>query len=175
MLYSLAELNQRIANSRNNFLNAISGLTNKQVKFKPSKEEWSILEITEHLVWAEKIGICGMFNAIEGLKNKQPIWEGESPNKGLSIEQIVEKTWQPKEKVPKVAEPKWSGSLQFWAHSLKNCSHLLDELAIQANGVDLHLAIYPHPISGPMDVIQRLEFLSFHLDRHLHQVYRVKQ
>ena len=97
----LEKLISKIEISRNAFINSISGLTEKQTKFKPSKNEWSILEITEHIVWAEQIGICGMFNAINGIKCKKPIWEGRSSNKGMSIEQIVEKTWQSKEKAPK--------------------------------------------------------------------------
>lgn len=115
-----------------------------------------------------------MFNAIEGIKNEQPIWSGISPNRGLSIEEVVAKTWQPKEKVPKVAEPKWGGNIKFWIANLKSCSHTLKELAEQAEGIDLTKAIYPHPISGPMDVIQRLEFLRFHLERHTKQIERVK-
>ena len=168
------ELVARIEVSRIALIDEVSGLTEMQTKFNPSENEWSILEITEHIVWAEQIGICGMFNAINGIKNNKPIWEGVSPNKGLSIEQIVEKTWQPKEKVPKVAEPRWGGSIEFWIYSLYNCSNLLRGLLFHSSSVNLNLAIYPHPISGPMDVIQRLEFLSFHLERHKNQVKRVK-
>ena len=56
---------------------------------------------------------------------------------------------------------------------LKNNSYLLDELKIMAKSIDLSLAIYPHPISGPMNVMQRLEFLRFHLERHEGQVNAV--
>ena len=52
--------------ARLSFIEAVTGLSNTQARFKPSEEEWSILEITEHMVWAEQIGICGMFRAIEG-------------------------------------------------------------------------------------------------------------
>lgn len=174
MTKNLTTLFSRIETSRNNFLNSVTGLNMEQAQFKPANNEWSILEITEHIVWAEQIGICGMFKAIEGIKNGRPIWSGISENKGLTIEEIVEKTWQPKEQVPKVAEPRWGGSIDYWTINLKNNRLLLSELKEYAEGIDLHAAIYPHPISGPMDVVQRLEFLSFHLDRHRGQVERVK-
>lgn len=132
------------------------------------------METTEHMVWAEQIGICGMFTAIDGVKKDAPIWEGSSPNDGLSIEEIVENTWKPKEKVPKVAEPRWGGTISYWISSLKNCSFLLLELQQQSQSIDLEKAIYPHPISGPMNVIQRLEFLRFHLERHEAHIERVK-
>ena len=68
MNLSLEKLISRVETSRNEFLSSVSELTTGQTKFKPYEEEWSILEITEHLVWAEQIGICGMFNAINGIK-----------------------------------------------------------------------------------------------------------
>jgi len=169
------KLVSRIEKSRSRFIQSINGLNKEQVQFKISTQEWSVLEITEHITWAEQIGVCGMFSAIEGLKSGQPIWEGISPNAGKSIEQIIAETWEVKEKVPKAAEPRWGGSIDYWIASLKNCKHLLDELISQADQVDLEKAIYPHPISGPMNVLQRLDFLRFHLDRHQAQVEGVKK
>jgi len=171
----LNKLILEIEKSRAIFIQSVCGLSIEQVRFKISEQEWSILEITEHLTWAEQIGVCGMFRAIDGLKHGKPIWEGTFPNEGKIIEQIIEETWQIKEKVPKVAEPRWGGAINYWIASLKNCRYLLDELIIQAEQIDLKKAIYPHPISGPMNVIQRLDFLRFHLDRHRNQVERVKQ
>ena len=165
---------ERIEDARKAFITSVSDLTTEQVNFKPSANEWSILEIVEHIVWAEQIGICGMFKAIEGIKNDRPIWTGDSPNAGLSIEEIVERTWQQKEKSPEIAEPKWGGSVDYWIGCLENCSHMLNKLQEYTKSVDLKSAIYPHPISGPMDVIQRLEFLRFHLERHYKQIDRVK-
>ena len=174
MKNQLDSLLERIARSRTAFITAVDKLTDEQARLKPAPAEWSVLEITEHMVWAEQIGVCGMFNAIQALKSGTPIWKGTSPNAGLTIEEIVAKTWQPKEVVPKVAEPRWGGSLQYWITCLKNAQLTLVELQQLAEDVDLTVAIYPHPISGPMDIIQRLEFLSFHLDRHRDQVERVK-
>jgi len=169
------KLTSEIEQSRSRFIQSVNGLNTEQVRFKISAQEWSILEITEHITWAEQIGICGMFRAIEGLKNRKPIWEGISPNTGKNIEQIIAETWKTKEKVPKVAEPRWGGSIDYWIASLKNGKHLLEGLIDQADRIDLKKAIYPHPISGPMNVLQRLDFLRFHLDRHQEQVERVKK
>ena len=165
---------EEIEKARMAFIIEVQGLTLEQVGFKAREGEWTILEIAEHIVWAEQIGVCGMFRAIEGIRNHQPIWEGDSPNANCSIEEIIQKTWQPKEKVPKVAEPRWGGSIAYWIDQLKNCRHMLEALIQFAEGVDLAKAIYPHPISGPMDIWQRLAFLRFHLDRHREQVRRVK-
>ncbi len=34
--------------------------------------------------------------------------------------------------------------------------------------------IYPHIISGPLNVYQRMEFLRFHLERHQRQIENIK-
>ncbi|MGK2863735.1 MAG: hypothetical protein ACSLE0_17515, partial [Chitinophagaceae bacterium] len=134
----------------------------------------SVSEITEHMVWAETGGINGMWKAMEGIRNNQPIWSGEAIHKGLSIEQIIEKTWQPKEKVPEVAKPRWGGSVGFWIPALKNCHILLEAFSVSIKGMDTEEIIYPHIMSGPLNVNQRMEFLRFHLERHQGQIENVK-
>jgi len=111
---------------------------------------------------------------LKEVKEQQPIWSGTSPNEGLSIEEIVTKTWKAKEIAPEVAEPKWGGTLDYWLCGLRNNASLLNALQHKANSIDVSLAIYPHAISGPMNIVQRLEFLRFHLERHEGQVRRVK-
>jgi len=174
MNIEITSLLKEIENARNQLVGSVNGLSHLQVNYQPSVNEWSILQIVEHLVWAEQGGICGMFKAIEGIKISQPIWSGESANHGLSIEQIVDKTWQAKEKVPEVAAPRWGGSMAFWISSLENCQLLLEQLKNHTASVNLEIAIYPHPISGPLNIFQRLEFLRFHMERHLGQIERVK-
>ena len=164
-----------VEHARQEILDTVRGLTDVQASFQPSEEEWSVAQIIEHLAWAEEGGICGMFKAMEGQKNNKPIWTGESKNHGLSIEEIVQKTWEPKEKVPEVAAPKWGGPIDYWISRLENCQSLLTTLKEYCTGVHLESAIYPHPISGPLDIIQRLEFLRFHMERHLQQIERVKK
>lgn len=171
---NLQSLLESIETARNQFITTLQGLTQVQINYKTNSEEWCILEIAEHITLAEQVGLNGMFKAVEGLKSGQPIWEGESPNAGLSIEQIVANTWQNKEKVPEVAKPRWGGSLKFWIAALQNNRHLVEELRHMITDIDPHKTIYPHPISGPMDVVQRLEFLRFHLERHTAQIERIK-
>jgi len=98
-----------------------------------------------------------MWKAVEGVKSGTPVWEGENVNKGLSIEEVVDNTWQENEKSPEIAEPKWGGSVEFWIASLESCSSVLVKLGDQLKGLDPETIIYPHPISGPLNVIQRLE------------------
>lgn len=170
----LENLIRRVAVARQQFIQAASGLTTEQAQFKSSPDAWSVVDIVEHLVWAEQGGINGMWKALEGIKSNKPLWTGDAIHRGLSIEEIIEKTWQPKEKAPEIAKPKWGGPVDFWIASLNACQLVLEALGKALAGFDLEQIIHPHPISGPLNVLQRMEFLRFHLNRHQAQVERIK-
>lgn len=170
----LIKLNQEVSDARRRYLNSVRNLTTEQGSFKPVENVWSAAEITEHLYHAELGGIAGMWKALEGAKLGDPPWKKEHFNKGLTIEEVVEKSWQPKEKVPDGAGPRFLGPLKFWINALESCQLLLDDLTENLESEQLELIIYPHPISGPLDVRQRFEFLRFHIDRHRMQVENLK-
>ena len=170
----MENLINQVEHARQKFITAASGLTYEQACFKPSPESWSITENAEHMVWAEQGGINGIWKTIEGIKNNKPVWTGEAIHHDLSIEQIIEKTWQPKEQVPEIAKPRWGGPIEFWLSSLNICQSLLHALNKAMNGMDPEQIIYPHIISGPLNVYQRMEFLRFHLERHQRQIENIK-
>jgi hypothetical protein len=115
-----------------------------------------------------------MWIAVEEYKNNPVPWTERPIHHSLSVEAIIAKTWQPKEKVPDIAKPTWGGTLAFWVASLKANQDVLEELGQTLIGQDLEQIIYPHPISGPMNMVQRLEFLRFHLERHQLQIENIK-
>jgi hypothetical protein len=129
---------------------------------------------TEHIVRAEWGGINGMWKAVDGAETGTPAWDGDPCHRGKSIEQIVTETWQEKEQVPPVAAPTWGGPLAFWIAALQANEGVLRALGGALERHDLEAIHYPHPISGPLDMRQRLEFLRFHLDRHRDQVEELK-
>jgi hypothetical protein len=171
----LDNLIQHVQEARLRFIQNISGLTPEQSLFKTAFDKWSILENAEHIVWAENIGICRMWMAVEDFKKNPVVWEKPPIHDGLSIEAIIEKTWQPMEQAPEVAKPHWGGTLDFWIAALQANQSLVEALGKVLIGLDLEQIIYPHPISGPMNIVQRLEFLIFHLDRHRQQIDTIKQ
>lgn len=160
--------------ARGEFIQAASGLTQEQSQFKSSPDVWSVAENAEHLVWAEMGGINGMWKTLNAVKQNKPLWTGEAVHHGLSIEAIIDKTWRPKEQVPEVAKPRWGGPVEYWIATLKGCQPLLLKFAEQLEGYNPEQIIYPHILSGPLNVVQRLEFLRFHLNRHQRQVENIK-
>ena len=159
-----------VAAARTRYVDYVSQLTEQQGHYKPASDVWSAVEITEHLFWAEHGGIWGMWRALQAYRDGTPIWMGEHTNRGRSVEEIVALTWQPKEQVPAIAAPRMGGTLAFWCAALLSLQQPLEAFSEAVAGEDLEAIIHPHPISGPLDIGQRFEFLRFHIDRHRGQV-----
>ncbi len=172
---SLKELLQEVERARLEFLGATNGLSVNQASWKPDDQTWSVIDNVEHLFWAELGGINGMWKTFEAVRRNQPVYTGEVIHEGLPIEKIVEMTWKPKEQVPEIARPRWGGSLSYWVAALSNLQLLLTNLTDAIGGADLKKIIHPHPISGPINIIQRFEFLRFHMNRHQKQIENLKK
>ena len=170
----LDRLLKSVAVARGQFVRSVSGLTFEQTQFKSSPDVWSVVDNVEHMVWAEMSGLNGLWKTLEGIKQNAPIWQGDAIHHGLHIETIIDKTWKEKEQVPEISKPKWGGAVDYWIQALKNCQPLLEEFCKAMHGFDPEKVIFPHAISGPLNVVQRLEFLRFHLKRHERQVENIK-
>ena len=169
----LDQLLSDVAAARSSYINKVAALTEEQAHWKPAPDVWSAVENTEHLYWAEHGGIWGMWRAFHAKRAGTPIWEGERIHNGLPIEEIVARTWQPKEVVPAVAAPRMGGPSAFWLSALTSLQEPLSDLADALADEELDTLIHPHPISGPLNIRQRFEFLRFHIDRHRNQVGRL--
>jgi hypothetical protein len=162
-----------VERARARYLSLVETLSFTQGDFSPAADTWSIARITEHLVHAEQGGINLIWRAAEGIRRGTPVWTGESPNAGLSIEEVVQRTWRPRENSPESAVPRVGGPLAYWVAALRGCAQLLSALKRALEGLHLDQVIYPHALSGPLDARQRLEFLRFHIDRHHAQAERI--
>jgi DinB superfamily len=159
--------------ARKKYIDQIECCTQEQAQWKPAPEVWNMVEITEHLFWAEQGGILGMWKSIDAIREGKMERKFESIHQDMPIEQIIELTWQPNEKVPPAAAPRLGGPLSFWCNSLNTLQEVLESFGRHLKNDELRLQAHPHPISGSMDFQQRFEFLRFHTDRHRAQVFRL--
>jgi hypothetical protein len=162
-----------VAKARRRLLATVENLTPAQAAFKPAPEEWSVLENIEHVVLAEISGVSKIWQAADSFREGAPVFTGQHTNRGLSIDEVVARTWKPKEVAPPIATPHIGGPLQYWISYAESCQGVLDRLGTALDGLDLEEVIFPHFLSGPLDARQRLEFLRFHLDRHRAQILRL--
>jgi DinB superfamily len=172
---NVGNLINEVRNSRSRVLAAVDNLSPAQGAFKPAPDQWCINEILEHLVLAEQSGITKMWLAADGVRSGRPVWTGVHTNRGLSIDAVVARTWKAQEAAPALCAPVFGGPLAYWKEAFALCERLLEALHPALEGLDVENVIYPHFISGPLDLGQRLEFLRFHMNRHNSQIKRVKQ
>jgi DinB superfamily len=167
---TVMHLIEEVKLARQSYLSQISQISEVQALFKPTPESWNVTEITEHLYWAEHGGILGMWKTLHAIRTGQYEKKFDSKFKNLPIQEIIDQTWQPKEIVPAVAAPRMGGTLIFWRNALDSLQIVLDAFSKDIQEDELRMLAHPHPISGPLDFQQRLEFLAFHIKRHQAQV-----
>ncbi len=167
----IKQLILEIKNARQSYLNSIGSISEEQAKWKPSPEVWSIVDITEHLYWAEHGGILGMWKTLYAIRSGEMPKTSESKHKNLCIDEIIKTTWKEKEQVPPVAAPRMGGTIVFWRNALESLQGIVEQFGEDLKPEELRLQAHPHPISGPMDFHQRLEFLAFHIKRHEGQAF----
>jgi hypothetical protein len=159
--------------ARQDYLTVASQVSESKGLYKPKPDSWNVIEITEHLYWAEHGGLLGMWKTLHAIRAGQYVKTYESKFKNLPIQDIIDLTWQPKEIVPAVAAPRMGGSLIFWNNALASVQLILDAFGNYIQDDELRIQAHPHPISGPLDFHQRLEFLAFHIKRHQKQMTNV--
>ncbi|MEZ4809459.1 MAG: DinB family protein [Allomuricauda sp.] len=175
MATTVERLLNEIKLSRARILDLISDVTHEDGASRLAEDQWNIQEIMEHLVLAERGGFDLIYTAAENFRKGTPVWSGVSENNGLSIEEIIERTWKAKEKAPPSATPQGKWSLGVWSSHFKNCDDLLLNLIPILEDLPLHDVVYPHFLCGPLNAIQRLEFIRFHMDRHFVQISHLKK
>ena len=158
------------ADERARLIALVAGLSDVQSNYKPNDQTWSVNQNLEHLVLAEMSGVSKIWSAAEGVRNGKPVWQGEHANRGLSIEEVVARTWKPKEVAPPLVEPRFGGPASYWLENLRSSQQLLERLEPVLEGLDIESVIFPHFLSGPLDAGQRIDFLRFHMMRHRGQI-----
>ncbi len=151
------------------FVEQLRDISEAQAQLKSKPEDWNLIEITEHLFWAEQGGIFGMWKTINAIREGQMERKVDSKHNNMPIQQIIELTWQTKEIVPPSAAPRLGGTLSFWIASLNSLQDVLNAFGSVLQENELRIQSQPHPISGALDFQQRFEFLAFHISRHREQ------
>lgn len=170
MLPEVQRLVNEIAVARQELLRAVEHVPAAQGAFQPAPDAWSIAQVLEHLVWAELGGLNSMMSAIEAWRRGQPVWTDANPNRGKTIEEIIRATWRKKETAPESAGPTMGGPLPYWTALFQASHHVVERVAEEIQADELDDVIYPHFLSGPLTMRQRLEFLRYHMQHHMPQV-----
>ena len=160
----ITRLVEDIEASRRRFLDTVGALAPEAVAAPVDEGRWSPIEYLEHLVRAEEATLWRMFKAVEDWRTSGEALRSPTPDS--RIEEIVDRTWSPREEAPPLAMPTLGSSIAYWRERMRRNTALVSAFADLVSEEELDELAYPHPISGPFTLRQGLEFIRFHIDRH---------
>ena len=159
--------------ARQDFIETAKGLSHAQSRWSPDGK-WSIAQIVEHVVWADQGMMVGTFRALEDHMSGRGMRKEDNPHHGLALKEVIARTWHGPVKAPSSVEPHWGGPLSYWLTQLHANRTLLSEFVLLVGDRDVEDMVFPHGISGPVNVHQLIEFVRFHLDHHRRQILDLK-
>jgi len=154
------------------FLKSIAGLSEKQWRFKPAPDRWSVAEVSEHIAVSE--------SSIFGFVQKQIMTSPAAPEKRAEVkvtdEMILEKV---PDRSHKVQAPEFLKPTSRFATREENIKAFEDSRKatmdyVRTTNDDLRDHFGPHPVLGPMDAYQWILLISAHSERHTKQIEEVK-
>jgi hypothetical protein len=155
--------------TRKLFLDAVSGLSEAQWKFKPGPDRWSVAEVAEHLVVTED----RIFGLIEKIL-AEPAQTGK-PAERVKDETILKTIADRSSKfqAPEMIRP--TGRFpdrQTTADAFRQRRDRTIEF-IQTTPKELREHFAAHPVAGALDAYQWALLMSAHTDRHVQQMREV--
>lgn len=152
--------------SRDQVRQAVHGLSEGQLHFKPAPDSWSAIEIVEHL------GIVQGFVKLR----LDDLANGAAPDPAKNaheVDALIEATVPDrttKVKGPEAGKPTGRWGTETLDQYCGLCDHLI-EVARSASGLRGHTS--PHPILGALDGYQWLLAAACHNERHRRQMVEV--
>lgn len=154
------------------FLQSISGLSEKQWRFKPAPDRWSVAEVAEHITVAES----GIF----GLVQKQVMTSPAAPEKRAEVagkdEMILKNV---PDRSHKAQAPEFLKPTNRWANR-EDLTKAFEEARkatidyVKTSNDDLRDHFFAHPVFGTLDGYQWILLISAHSERHTQQILEVK-
>lgn len=141
----------------------LRGLTPAQAKFKPSDEQWSILECAEHLTEAEPFLFTRAMKGLEQPSGKPSATSDDNILKGWGT--VVSKVKAPPTLTPTGRWATPSDALREFDQRRAKSIQFVAETSADLRGTGC---------CGGMDVYQQLLGMSAHVTRHVTQMNEVK-
>ena len=159
--------------SREQLFKDLEQYTDDQLNFKPSENEWSILEVMHHLMMAE--GGSNMYvqkKLTNGLADIAEV-DAEANDRFQQLTAYMEgdnATSAPPMVVPTFGRSSYAATREGWDKIRRDTAEQLGRFGES----DLNKAAYKHILVGRMTIGQMIGFFRLHFNRHLRQIERIK-
>ncbi|KHE68851.1 DinB family protein [Halobacillus sp. BBL2006] len=150
---------------RDEVLGFVEGVSLEEAKKKPAEDQWSILEVLEHLYLMEQLVV---YQIEQALKRGDQQQAADKPlHKTTNREYKVE--------APESVRPRGEfQTLEDAKEGLKKTREATLFLVHNKETETLKNRVFPHPAFGEMNLAQWIEFIGWHELRHLEQMKEVK-
>jgi hypothetical protein len=154
------------------FLRSIAGLSEKQWRFKPAPDRWSVAEVSEHIAVSES-AIFGMVQSKVMTSPAAPEKRAEVAGKDETVLKMVP------DRSHKAQAPEFLKPTNRWATREETTKAFEDSRKatmdyVRTTNDDLRDHFGPHPLLGPLDAYQWILLISAHSERHTKQIEEVK-
>jgi hypothetical protein len=170
MISDLREKFERYDRTRRALLDDLAVLNDNQLRRKPSPSEWSILQIVQHMVLAERDVTQYLPEPKELIHRKRGLRA-----RIFYVVVLLILKWNIRVPVPSEGMvPDGNTSLselrQQWDENMRWFKGYVDSLGPE----DLKRAVFSHPIAGPLTGPQAGKLAQYHFEAHLRQVNKAK-
>lgn len=163
---------ERLHSSRDHFLKTIEGISPAQAKFTTSREQWSILELAEHIAISDE-GLLGLIRRALARPAQPEMMEQVQAN-----DYRYHRPFRPHPKGVNKAPDSLSPHARFATLAEASAEFLKQRAATiayaSATQDPLRGHMSPHPVFGAMDAYQWLMACSIHVESHTHHIQELK-
>lgn len=170
---SLSNKLNQLEKLKNDWLSIAEKYNSEQITYKFDKNEWSLSQLITHIIGSE-IGTGKYLN--QKLKEIENLDKTGLKNKLNSITLNMALKSSKKFKVPKVlGEPENGATYEELKTSWDNSREKLNQTIKKIPKQYYNKAIFKHPIAGPLNINQTLDFLINHLKHHQSQISKIEK
>jgi len=165
MLLEIRDLYNRLEDRRKSLIKTLHLLSDKQLRFQPAPDRWSILMVLQHIVLGEQ----GIRQTHEELRHNS-VRDRLAPGNMFDIVMDVLNNDVPVEVPDPAVEPDGTMSIEelttLWEKERDALYHLLDPVTEDTAAS----VMFSHPAAGPLDAVRTLRLAVAHFDTHLRQI-----
>jgi uncharacterized damage-inducible protein DinB len=156
---------QYLEKTRDGVADAVNGLSNAQLKFKPAPDRWSISEVLEHIALVED----GIFQNVSEKIMNAPAGAADKAD-ALVPAALPDRSHKAKAPPEFVPTGRWTGA-EALDHFQKSREKTISFLQ---STPDLRQHVVDSPLGQPLDAYEWLLFMGGHSERHTKQILEVK-
>ena len=169
MMSNIKKKFESLTMKRDALLQKLSSLSAEELNFKAGSDNWSVVEVVEHLVIVEDDLLHQIFrNMMDSLLDNSL----KSPEKYKTVIKVMERDI-PVDVPDERAKPQGRLTLNELLSQWENIRQKLHELLNGMNPENKDSLVYRHPFAGPLDISETLHFFDAHFDNHMRHIDRI--